>query len=292
MIVESYNKDVAIPWRRWTTVPLILVCLAADGTARRATRGTAATAPLRVCADPNNLPFSNERRAGVENRLAALVAEALQRPLEYVWWAQRRGFLRHTLNARLCDVVMGLPVGVDAALTTRPYYRSTYVFVTRSGDPPIRSLNDPALRRLRVGVPLVGDDGANPPPAQALARRGIIRNVVGFSVYGDYRDESPPSRLIDAVAMNQIDVAIAWGPVAGYFAARQHVPLQMSPVPQPFDTQSQPFWFDVAMAVRRDDTPLHALLDGLIQRRRAAIDALLREFHVPRVQPSSPDSVR
>jgi mxaJ protein len=240
--------------------------------------------PLRACADPNNLPFSNVRLEGFENRLAGIVARELGTEVRYTWWAQRRGFLRNTLNAGTCDVVMGLPSAVEMALTTRPYYRSTYVFVTRRDlRETIAGFDDPALRRLRVGVQMVGDDGANSPPAHALSRRGIVRNVVGFSVYGDYASENPPARIVAAVAAGEVDVAVVWGPLAGYFAPRQRVPLRVVPVSPQFDHPGLPFAFDISMAVRRGDTALRARLDHVIVRRRSEIDALLAEYGVPRV---------
>jgi mxaJ protein len=245
---------------------------------------TALPSALRVCADPNNLPFSNDRREGFENEIAALLASDLDVPLEYTWFAQRRGFLRATLNARQCDVVIGLPTSMEAALTTRPYYRSSYVFVTsaKARSHP-RSFDDAILRTMRIGVPLVGDDGANAPPAHALSRRGIVTNVAGYSVYGDYRSESPPSALIEAVASGDIDVAVAWGPTAGYFAARHRTPLQVTPVEPQIDQPFLPFVFDVSMAVRRDAPALHARLEDFLERRRSEVDAILARFHVPRV---------
>jgi mxaJ protein len=238
---------------------------------------------LRVCADPNNLPFSNQRLEGFENRLASLVARDFGTRVEYTWWAQRRGFLRNTLNARVCDVVMGLPTGMELARTTRPYYRSTYVFVTRRDrGVQVRSFDDDVLRRVRVGVPLIGDDGANAPPAHALSRRGIVRNVVGYSVFGDYRMETPPSRLIAAVADGEIDVALAWGPLAGYYASRQGVPLAVTPV-QPQRDGPFPFAFDISMAVRRRDDALFARIEQILGARQAHIDAILDEYGVPRV---------
>jgi mxaJ protein len=243
-----------------------------------------AATPMRVCADPNNLPYSNDRLEGFENRLAALVAADLGTTVQYTWWAQRRGFLRHTLNEGLCDVVMGLPAGMELVRTTSAYYRSTYVFVTRRDrDLRVRSFDDPLLRRLRIGVPLVGDDGASAPPGHALSRRGIIRNVIGYSVYGDYRTANPPARLIDAVAAGDIDVAMAWGPLAGFFAAGQNTPLDVVPVEPPDDLPFLPFAFDIAMAVRRDDAALAARLDDVLERRRPDVDAILAAFHIPRV---------
>ena len=247
-------------------------------------RDLRATEPLRVCADPNNLPFTNSKGEGFENKIAALLARDLDTRVEYTWFAQRRGFLRNTLSAQKCDVVIGLPVDIDAAWTTRPYYRSTYVFVTRrSRNLHIGSFDDPQLRSLRIGVELVGDDGANTPPAHALSRRGIIGNVVGYSVYGDYRRDSPPSAIIAAVARGDIDVAAAWGPLAGYFAARQPVALDVVPVQPQIDGRFLPQTFSIAMATRRRDTLRHQQLEQFIDRRRHDIDAILAAYQVPRV---------
>src|SRR5881394_1172447 len=130
---------------------------------------------LRVCADPNNWPLSSQRRSGLDNEIAGVLARALGARLETTWWAQRRGFFRSTLQAGSCDAVLGVPVGLDRVRTTRPYYRSAYAFVSRSDRAlGIHSLGDPRLAGLRIGVQLVGDDGANTPPVHALARRGIV----------------------------------------------------------------------------------------------------------------------
>jgi mxaJ protein len=173
---------------------------------------------------------------------------------------------------------------MDAAFTTRPYYRSTYVFVTRRvRHLAIHSFDDTRLKTLRIGVPMVGDDGANAPPAHALARRGSVGNVVGYSVYGDYRRESPPSLLIAAVARGDVDVAVAWGPLAGFFAARQPVPLSLAAVAPPTDGARLPLVFDVSMATRRGDSARHAMLEEFIVRRRVQIDRILAAYHVPRL---------
>ena len=263
---------------------LALTCGACGRAGEPVVRGAE---PLRVCADPNNLPFTNARREGFENRIAELLAADLDTHVEYVWWAQRRGFLRNTLNAGACDVVMGLPTAMEMALTTRPYYRSSYVFVTRRArDLRIASFDDPRLRGLRIGVPMVSDDGANAPPAHALARRGLVKNLVQYSVFGDYSEESPPSALITAVARGDVDVAAAWGPLAGYYGARQPEPLEIVAVEPQMDTPSLPLAFDMSMAVRRSDKARKSMLDAFIERRRAAIDRILSDFHVPRVDRS------
>ena len=242
---------------------------------------------LRVCADPNNLPFSNEKREGFENRIAELVAKDLHAEVRYTWWAQRRGFLRSTLKAGLCDVVMGLPSRVEMALPTRPYYRSTYVFVSRTDRKlDLRSLDDPRLKRWRVGVQIIGDDYANSPPAHALALRGIVDNVVGYSVLGDYSRPNPPSRIVEAVANGEIDVAIVWGPLAGYFGSRESVPLSLTPVSPESDLPFLPFSFDISLAVRRGDDALRKKLDAILVRRRPEIDRILASYGVPRVDAS------
>jgi mxaJ protein len=240
---------------------------------------------LRICADPNNLPFSNDRLEGFENRLAAMAATSLGTRAEFVWWAQRRGFVRMTLNNGACDVIMGVPAAFELARTTRPYYRGSYMFVARSNRrDPIVSLDDPRLHRMRVGVQMVGDDFANSPPAHALSARGIIRNVVGFSVLGDYRQPNPPARIIEAVAKGTVDVAIAWGPLAGYFAHASRVPLTLQPVTPAMDPPFLPFEFDISMAVRKDDEPLARSLDAFIVRNQAEIEKVLDQFHVPHLR--------
>jgi mxaJ protein len=239
---------------------------------------------LRVCSDPNNLPFSNRAQQGFENRIADLIARDLHAPVQYTWWAQRRGFIRNTLRAGQCDVVMGMPTSVELAATTRPYYRSTYVFVSRKDrNLAIESFDDEILKKLRIGVQIIGDDGANAPPAHALARRGIVQNVRGYSVYGDYKQPNPPARIIDAVVNGEVDVAVVWGPLAGYFAKQASVPLTLTPVSPEIDLPFLPFVYDIALGVRREDAELRQELDAILERRRAEIDRILAEYGVPRV---------
>jgi quinoprotein dehydrogenase-associated probable ABC transporter substrate-binding protein len=248
---------------------------------------------LRVCADPNNLPFSNQRGEGFENRLARLAARDLGLTLRYTWWPQRRGFIRNTLNAGLCDVIMGVPAGFDPVSTTRPYYRSTYALVyPQQAGYQLRSLDDPRLRELKLGLHFIGDDYANPPPAAALARRGIVANVAGFSIYGDYREPNPPARLIEAVAEGRVDAAIAWGPLAGYFAGRQRLPLAVVPLATP--AGAEPFEYSIAVGVRKGDAALRDRLDRFLEKRRPEIARLLAEFRVPLVpeEGSTADSRR
>jgi mxaJ protein len=240
---------------------------------------------LRVCSDPNNLPFSNQRQEGFENRLAVLIAAELHATLRYTWWAERRGFIRNTLGAGRCDVVMGMPPGTGGVLTTRPYYRSTYVFVSRRDRHlTVKSLDDPALRRLKIGVQVVGDDYANTPPVHALSRRGIVDNIVGFRVVGDYSQANPPARIIDAVEARDVDIAVAWGPLAGYFAKRSPAPLVLTPVLPAFDPPGLRFVFDISLAVRRDEQALARELDQILEKRKLGIDSILTQYGVPQVE--------
>jgi len=249
------------------------------------TTAAASDGALRVCADPNNLPFSNSAEAGFENKLAALVAAHYGEKVSYTWWAQRRGFIRNTLKADKCDVVMGVPAGYDLVETTRPYYRSTYVFVTRQDRQlDLSSLIDPRLHSLTIGVHLIGDDGNNPPPAQALGEQGIVDNVRGYSIYGDYREANPPARLIEAVESGEIDVAAAWGPLGGYFAQHSPVPLTVTPIRDTERFAPQQFQFAIAMGVRKGDHALRDRLNAFIDEHRSEINALLRSYGVPLVE--------
>jgi mxaJ protein len=239
---------------------------------------------LRVCADPNNLPFSDGQGAGFENHLAQLVAHDIGARVDYTWWPQRRGFVRNTLRYGSCDIVMGVPASYQLVLATTPYYRSTYVFVTRH-DRHLRitSLDDPVLRRLRIGFHTIGDDYANSPAETAMARRGLIRNAVGMTVYGNYSQATPPADLLRAVADGRIDVAIAWGPLAGYYARQAPVVLDLTPVTPQIDTPFLPFAFDISIGVRRGDTLTRAMLERVLSAHRVEIDSLLRAYGVPMV---------
>src|SRR4051812_1380337 len=146
----------------------------------------AAQRTLRVCAEPDNLPLSNESEGGFENRIARLLADDLGARLVYSWQEQRRGFVRKTIGADVCDVWMGVPAGFERLLTTRPYYRSSYVFVSRAdAREPLRSFADPRMATLRIGVQLIGNDLAATPPALALARFHAVDGIVGYPIYGE-----------------------------------------------------------------------------------------------------------
>jgi mxaJ protein len=241
---------------------------------------------LRVCADPGNLPYSDDRERGFENRIAQLVARELGASARYTWRAQRRGFLRSTLNADRCDVVIGVPVGMPGVRSTHPYYRSNFAFVSRKDRhlEQLRSLDDPGLRGLRIGVPLAGDDGSNPAPAHALARRGIA-SLVGYSLWGDYRRDVPAA--VDAVSSGAIDVALLWGPVAGSGARKSSSALRVALLKEEQDA-GVPLAFSIAMAVRPDDAALAERLNDVLYRKRFAIQRILEQAGVPMLPLSTP----
>ena len=239
---------------------------------------------LTACADPNNLPFSNKAGKGFENKLARIIASDLHAKLQYIWWAQRRGYVRNTLNEARCDFWPGIASNVEMVATTRPYYRSTYMFVTRrDANLGGLTLDDPRLKRLKIGVQLVGDDASNTPPAHALAARGIVGNVRGYMLYGNYATPSPPAQVIRAVERGDVDVAMVWGPLAGYFAAKSPVPLRLEPVTPWFADRQWPMQFDVSVGVQRNNQKLLKQIDNVLARHSTDIRRLLETYHVPMV---------
>jgi mxaJ protein len=254
---------------------LPLALLAAAGAARAADSQHA----LRVCADPDNLPYSQRDESGFENRIARLIADDMGVKLSYFWQEQRRGFVRKTMGAGECDVFVGVPAGFERVLTTKPYYRSTYVAVYRQGAKPFTGFAPDALRGRRLGVQLIGNDLAASPPGYALTQAGAIDNVRGFTVYGD---GPAAQRMIDALAAGQIDMAFVWGPQAGYFAHRAKVPMVLSPTAAPAGLAA-PFEYSIAMGVRKGDTDLRDRLDEILQRRHADIEHILASYFVPTV---------
>lgn len=239
-------------------------------------------AELRVCVDPYDLPFSNDKEEGFENKIAHVVAQDLNATVINYWWPTRRGVLRSSILAGRCDVMIQAPVGLDPVATTKPYYRSTYYFVYRSDRGlQVHSLDDTVLKHLRIGVNIIGYDYTNTPPAHALGARGIV-GLVGF---GNFLNPDPkadhPQDIFDALAKDSIDLAIAWGPLAGYWVKREPVPLTMAPLPDSDAASGMPFAFDMAMGVRHRDKELRARLDSAITRRHAEIVRILQDYNVP-----------
>ncbi|HEU5169211.1 MAG TPA: quinoprotein dehydrogenase-associated putative ABC transporter substrate-binding protein [Gemmatimonadales bacterium] len=250
---------------------------AQQGGGLRSTLPTAGV--LRICADPDNMPASNEKGEGYENKIAELLAKEWNAKLEYAWWPVRRGFFSRALNGRYCDIALTAPAELDMAATTKPYFRSAYVIVYRKDSGlDLQSLDDPDWKKLKIGVNLLNSDAENTPPAMALSRHGVVGNLVGFGTF--YSELDRPEAIIDAVVDKKVDVSIVWGPLAGYFATRAPVPLVIRPIE--YDSLADiPFAFNMSMAVRRRDGELRDSLQQVIDRKRPEIEAILREYHVP-----------
>jgi quinoprotein dehydrogenase-associated probable ABC transporter substrate-binding protein len=188
------------------------------------------------------------------------------------------------LKAKRCDVVMGMPTQLDMLETTKPYYQSTYVFVSRADRHlDITSIRDPRLRKLKIGVQVIGDDGFNTPPSHALSQQGIIDNLVGFSVFGDYTKPNPPARIVTAVENGDVDIAAVWGPLAGYFARKSPVPLTVTPITDTESFKPLIFSYAISLGVRKHDDARKQKLDAILTEKRPEIDALLARYGIPTV---------
>jgi len=245
---------------------------------------------LTVCADPANLPYSNDRQEGFENKIATLLAGDLHMELRYFWFAEHRSFFRRTLLDNLCDVVISVPSGFAMVAATKPYFSSSYVAVTRAKDDRhFTAFDDPWLRDARIGLQLVGKEGATTPPAMALSRRGFNQHITGFAMWGDAADPNPQGKIVDAVADGSIDIALVWGPFAGYFAKAHGSDLRVEPITADSQAPDLTFVFPMAMGVRKADTALRDRLQAAIDRHPTEIAAILKDYGIPTV-PTPSDS--
>jgi mxaJ protein len=235
---------------------------------------------IRVCADPDNMPSSNEKGEGYENKIAELVAKELNSKLAYVWYPTRRGYFR-ILNGMYCDLAVEAPAGLDMAGSTKPYFRSGYVFVTRQGSglEDITSLADPRLKKLKIGINTYTSDGENSPPAMALSRYGVVGNLTGYNTF--FSDQARPEDIVKGVANKAVDLAIVWGPLAGYFAKQSTVPLSLKPLPARDSLSEIPFQYNIGIAVRRRDKEFRDSLQAVLDRRRPEIESILKNYGVP-----------
>ena len=247
--------------------------------------------PLRICAEPDNLPFSNEAGKGFENKIAEVLAEDLGMSLEYTFLRERKGFLRQTLNADRCDVVIGVPSQLERVRKTVPYYRSTYAIVTRKDRQlELKSYDDPAWEGLKIGLHTIGDDGSNSPPAHVLGHHHLGGNVVGYPMWGADDAKDAQGDVVKAVADKEIDVAIVWGPFAGYFAKPYGKDLMVRPAPVDPALPNQIMAWDITMAVRKDDEALQTKLNESLHRQSKKIQQILKDYHIPFevVKPATP----
>lgn len=230
---------------------------------------------FKVCADGDNMPFSNTREEGFENKIAQLIADDLHKKLTYQFWIDRFGYIRNTLNAGRCDVIIGTASDVDMMLTSKPYYRSGYVFVYRKDSGlDIKDWDSPDLKKAIIGV--VGQT----PPTRPLSDKGLLGNSKPYRLWRDL--EQPPSLLVDDVVKKAIDVAIVWGPIGGYYAKKSEVPLVVVPAPEYSQTNvhGKEQW-NISVGVRKKDKERMALIQGVLDRRKDDILKILDDYGIP-----------
>jgi mxaJ protein len=271
--------------RRSLHVPCLLFLTAAGLTVAATPAEAQRPAPrdpglIRVCADPDNMPSSNDKGEGYENKLAELIAKELNSKLTYVWYPTRRGYFR-ILNGMYCDMALEAPAGLDMTGVTKPYFRSGYVFVARQGSglEDIKSLADPRLKKLKIGVNMYTSDAENSPPAMALSRYGVVGNLKGYFTF--FSEQERPEDIIKGVANKDVDIAIAWGPLAGYFTKQLAAPLTLTPLPAKDSLSDIPFQYNMGIAVRRKDKEFRDSLQAVLERRKPEIDAILKDYNVP-----------
>jgi quinoprotein dehydrogenase-associated probable ABC transporter substrate-binding protein len=230
---------------------------------------------FRACGDPRNLPFSNEKGEGFENKLAELLAAKLGKKLSYAYYPQATGFVRMTLGSFRCDVIMGFPQGDDQAQLTIPYYRTTYALITKQGSglEDVATIGDPRLKDKRIGIV------ARTPPSTVMAMDGLLARAKSYPLFVDTRADSSAQAMLDDLARGDIDCGILWGPMAGYYAARANPPLVVVPLVK--ETMGAPMTFRIGMAVRPSDQEWKRTLNRLIKENQAEINKLLISYNIP-----------
>lgn len=229
---------------------------------------------LRVCADPNNLPFSNEHEEGFENRIAHVVGDELKLPVSYFWFPQVIGFVRNTLRAYQCDLVMGTVAGDDIMQTTNPYYFSAYVMIYRSDRGlNLTGLDDPAIQGMRVGII------AGTPPSNLLIRHGLMAKAKPYALTVDTRYESPARQMIQDIMSGEIDAGVLWGPIAGYYVKHEKLPLQFALLKN--EPGAPRMDYHIAMGVRGNEPDWRRRINAVIIKRQSDIKAILRDYGVP-----------
>ena len=253
---------------------LALVIYASNVQAAGSNRQALTTTHLRVCADPNNMPFSNEAEEGLENRIIDLLANELGKEVRYTWFPQSVGFVRNTLRLRQCDLISGITTTSEKVQNTNPYYHSAYSIVQRASmQPPIETLSDERLQSLKLGVV------AGTPPADILATKSLLGNLKPYHLVADTRRSSPARQAVMDVASGEVDVAFVWGPIAGYFAQQFDEPLLITPMLA--EDSRVRMNYRVSMAVRFNETDWKHSVNEALAAIQPQIDEILYEYGVP-----------
>ncbi|GGF78896.1 hypothetical protein GCM10007301_43640 [Azorhizobium oxalatiphilum] len=260
---------------RWLLGGAAVLCLAGAAGAAENRADLVNREVLRVCSDPANMPFSNEAGRGFENKIAELVAAELKIPVEYTWFPQATGFLRNTLFAKRCDLVMGYVQGDELVLNTNPYYRSAYVLVHRKGQglDGVDTLGDERLKTRSLGIV------AGTPPATIMAMLGLMEKATPYPLMVDRRYESPAERMIADIRAGKIDAGVLWGPIGGYFADTPGEELVVTPLVK--EATGPRMAYRITFGIRQREDEWKHVLNDIIARRQADIDAILIQYHVP-----------
>jgi quinoprotein dehydrogenase-associated probable ABC transporter substrate-binding protein len=228
---------------------------------------------LRVCADPHNLPFSNDQKAGFENKVAAIIAADLELPLTYVWFPQTVGFVRNTLRTRACDLVMGAVAGDAEMDTTSAYYRAGYMLVTRAADGiAAHAVDDPALATKRFGYI------AATPPTDLLLKHKLLDHATSYALTVDTRVENPARQMLTDLLDDKIDVALVWGPIVQYAITDKHLPLKA--VMLDAEPDEPRLDYAIAMGVRANEPEWRRRINQALARHRAEIDAVMASYGI------------
>ena len=230
---------------------------------------------FRACGDPRNLPFSNDKGEGFENKLAELFAAKLGKKLSYTYFPQATGFVRKTLGEYHCDIIMGFPQGDDQAQVTIPYYRTTYALVTKrgSGLEDVTTIDDPKLKDKRIGIV------ARTPPSTNMAVNGLLAHAKSYPLFVDTRADSSAQAMMEDLTKGDIDCGILWGPMAGYYASKADPPFVVVPLTK--EKTGPPMTFRIGMAVRPADQEWKRTLNKLIMENQAEINKLLISYNIP-----------
>lgn len=254
----------------WLLIMVAVSANAADST----TRGTMTTSTLRVCADPNNLPFSNKKLEGFENKIIEIIARELNKPVHYTWFPQTVGFVRNTLHINECDLITGITIGNERVQNTNPYYRSIYALVySQKSEALPQDFSDPEYQNKTIGLV------AGTPAANLMAKYGLLGQIKPYQLMVDTRYFSAGKQIMDDIENNVIDVAILWGPIAGYFANLSKDDIAVIPLID--ETKSLTLDYGITMAVRYNDQAWKHKINEILKANDDEILTVLKEYKVP-----------
>lgn len=248
------------------------LCLV-SGQARAQTTELNDRTALRVCADPNHLPYSNEKGEGFENKIVALLGQEFNLPVAYTWFPQGPGFIKNTIGLRRCDLVPGISAGDDTVTTTTPYYYTTYIMISPKSGPAYTGFSDPALQDKRIGIT------ANSPPFDLMLKYHLTHKMHSYAQTFDTRFDSPDHQLVEDVVKGETDVGVVWGPIGGYWVKHDNLPLVVLPIKQ--EEGSLPMSFRIAMGVRGTEPEWRRKVGAALTKHKAEIDAILTDYGVP-----------